>query len=99
MLMLGFVNLLAVLFYMNQTIITSISCVIVPIILYAVLYLVGFDPQTSVTKTFWFVLVVNMIIVSSTISFHYIPLTRKLLFGTSGKKWMETQKKYERLLR
>ena len=99
MLMLGFTNLLAVLFYMNQTITSSITCIIIPILLYGLVYITGFNPQTSITKTFWFVLIVNLIIVSSTIAFHYIPFTRRLLFGVSSKKWMEIEKKYERLLR
>ena len=98
LLLLGFINFLVALFYINQTSEINMISVLVSLVIALCVYLTGFDPLTSNVKIFLFMAVSNRIIIGTMIGVHYTPIVSKYLF-TSSKKFMEQQNEYERLLR
>jgi len=97
-LLLGFMNFIVAELYINQTSIINIISILVAFVIAFVVYITGFDPLTSNTKSFWFILLSNLTIIGIMIGVHYTPIVDKYLF-TSSKKFIDQQNEYERLLR
>jgi hypothetical protein len=97
-LILGFINFLVATFYINQTSLINLVSIAAASFIALVVYVTGFDPLVSNVRVFIFVLLCNLIIISSMIGVHYISFTKKALF-TSSEKYIEEQREYERLLR
>ena len=96
-LLLGFINFLVAIFYINQTSSVNSISLITSCFIAFVVYVTGFNPLRSNAKTFAFVFLCNAFIISVMIGVHYVPYTRRLLF-TSSKKYVQEQNEYKRLL-
>ena len=97
-LLLGFTNFIVAELYINQTSVINIISILVAFVIILVVYITGFDPLTSNTKSFLFIVLSNLLIIGVMIGVHYTPIVDKYLF-TSSKKFIDQQNEYERLLR